>query len=123
MRLFRFVGEKEYNDIMSGVIRHNDRDWSEYNDTNSKGICFFANNRTDNIDRIVETALDDWGFSGIVKEYAIFEIDVPTARRAYGWYSGGKRTEYNLTEYSKANVVKAYRIHGKYWHRTIEQTF
>ena len=123
MRLFRFVGQHEYDNIMSGGVHHCDRDWSIDHDTNSKGICFFANNRTNDINRIVETALDEWGYGGIVKEYAILELEVPTARKAWGWYSGGRRSEYNLNEYSKADVVKAYRIHGKYWRRTIEQTF
>jgi len=113
MRLFRFISEREFNSIMSGERIHSERDWSLKYDTNSKGICFFANNRTDKIDRIVETALDDWGFSGIVKEYAVIEIETETARKAWGFYSGGRRTEYNLTDYDLTMVKAVYTIPHK----------
>ena len=113
MRLFRFISEREYNSLMNGEHIHSERDWSIDHDTNSKGICFFANNRTNKIDRIVETALDEWGFAGIVKDYAVVEIETETARKAWGWYSGGKRTEYNLTDYSLSLVNAVYTIPHK----------
>ena len=110
MRLFRFISDREYNSLMTGEHIHSERDWSIDHDTNSKGICFFANNRTNNIDRIVETALDDWGFGGIVKDFAIIEVEVDKARKAWGFYSGGRRTEYNLTDYDLTAVKAIYII-------------
>lgn len=113
MKLYRFVGESEVFKLLTNEIIVNNRDWSEYCDTNSKGICFFAYNRTNNIKKIVETVLDDWGLSGIVKEFALVEIEVSEARKAWGFYSGGKKTEYNLDKYSIENVTAIYRIHNE----------
>ena len=113
MKLYRFIGEKEYNGLLNGQTIHNERKWSDYADTNSIGICFFANNRTDNINKIIDNALDDRGYAGIVKDYAIIEIEVNKARKAYGYYSGGRFSEYNLIEYSLANVKAMYKIPHK----------
>lgn len=113
MKLYRFVGESEIFRLLTNEIISNTRDWSEYYDTNSKGICFFAYNRTNNIKKIVETVLDDWGLSGIVKEFALVEVEVPEARKAWGFYSGGKKTEYNLDKYSIENVTAIYRIYNE----------
>lgn len=121
MRLYRFIGEKEYNSLLSGEKQYNDRDWSEYYDTTSKGICFFAYNRTNDINRIVEVALEEWCYSGIVKEYAIIEVEVNSARKAKGFYASGFHTEYNLFEYDISCIKNVYRIHGKYWTRQIEK--
>lgn len=121
MRLFRFIGEKEYNSLLSGEKQTNDFDWSIKYETTSKGICFFTNNRTNDINRIVEVALDDWCYSGIVKEYAIVEVEVDRARKAKGFYASGFHTEYNLFEYDLSCVTNVYRIHGKYWERQIEK--
>jgi len=115
MKLYRFIGEQEAKMLLWNETIENRRDWSEYCDTNSIGICFFANNRTNDMEKIVETALDTWGFSGIVKTFAIVEIEVETARKAWGWYSGGKRTEYNLTSYSIENVKAMYTLDNHNW--------
>ena len=116
MKLYRFVGQKEVESLLNGEKQFNDFDWSVCCDTNSKGICFFAYNRTNNIDLIIENVLENWGFSGIVKEYAIIEINVDKARKAHGFYSGGMRTEYNLFEYSLKDVINIWTIP----HRTIK---
>ena len=113
MKLYRFIGEKEYNSLLKGEKQFNNRDWSEYCDTTSKGICFFAYNRTNNIDHIIKTVLDEWCFSGIVKEYAIVEINVEKARKAKGFYASGYHTEYNLFEYDINNVVNIWTIPHK----------
>ena len=121
MRLFRFIGEKEYNSLLCGEKQINNFDWSMKYETTSKGICFFANNRTNDIDHIVEVALEEWGYAGIVKEYAIVEVEVDKARKAKGFYASGFHTEYNLFEYDISCVKNVYRIHGKYWSRQIEK--
>ncbi len=110
MKLFRFVGEQECKKLLWNETIENDFDWSTKYDTNSKGICFFANNRTQDIEKIANTALDDWGFEGIVKTFALVEIEVETARKAWGFYSGGMRTEYNLTEYSIKDIKAIYKL-------------
>ena len=108
MKLFRFIGKNEYARLMNGETLINTTDYSEKYDTNSKGFCFFAYNRTNNIDLIVSVVLDDWGLAGIVDESYLIEIEVPKARKAWGWYSGGKKTEYNLTAYAAKDVVHIY---------------
>ena len=118
MRLFRFVGEHEVFQLLTNETLHNDYDWSAEYDTNSKGICFFAYNRTDNINYIINRVLDDWGFEGIVKTFALVEIEVEHARKAWGFYSGGMRTEYNLSEYSIENVTAIYRIKEEFDEKT-----
>lgn len=115
MKLYRFIGELETYRLLTNETIENTFDWSTKNDTNSKGICFFAYNRTNNINKIIDAVLNDWGFAGIVKEFAIVEIEVPTARKAYGFYAGGMKTEYNLTEYSLKDVKAIYRIHRDFW--------
>lgn len=113
MKLYRFIGKKECDSLLNNEKQFNNFDWSICCDTTSKGICFFAYNRTSNIDLIIERVLDDWGFSGIVKDYAIIEIDVPTARKAKGFYSSGFHTEYNLFEYSLFDVKNIWLIPHK----------
>ena len=118
MKLYRFVGEKEMSRLINGETLINTRDWSEINDTNSIGFCFFAYNRTNDLRKIVANALDEWGLAGIVKADYIVEIEIDNARKAWGWYSGGKRTEYNLTSYSINNVKsihKVARLDAKDW--------
>lgn len=115
MKLYRFVGENEVFQLLTNKTIKNNRDWSQFCDTNSKGICFFAYNRTNKIDHIVNTVLDDWCFDGIVKTFALVEIEVPTARKAWGFYAGGKRSEYNLTEYSLKDIKAIYRINREIW--------
>ena len=118
MKLYRFISEKEMSRLMNGEIITNNRDWSAYYDTNSIGLCFFAYNRTNDLRKVVYNALDEWGLSGIVKADYIVEIEIDNARKAWGWYSGGKRTEYNLTSYSIANVKsinKVARLDAKDW--------
>ena len=110
MKLYRFIGEKEKARLLNGEILENYRNWSDYYDTNSVGICFFAYNRTNDLRKIITNVLDEWGFAGIVKADYIVEIDVPKARKAWGWYSGGKRTEYNLTSYSLADVKSIHKV-------------
>ena len=114
MTLYRFVGQREYNNIMSGGAEYNDRDWSEYCDTNSKGICFFAHEAED-IHEVVEDVLDNWGLSGIVKTFAIFKLEVKEAREAWGFYSGGMKTEYNLTRYTCRNLTAVWKLSDEYW--------
>ena len=110
MKLYRFIGEKEKARLLNGEILENYRNWSDYYYTNSVGICFFAYNRTNDLRKIITNVLDEWGFAGIVKADYIVEIDVPKARKAWGWYSGGKRTEYNLTSYSLADVKSIHKV-------------
>ena len=66
MKLFRFISNNEYTRLMSGETIVNTTDYSKKYDTNSKGFCFFAYNRTNNIDLIISNVLDEWGFAGIV---------------------------------------------------------
>lgn len=118
MKLYRFIGKKELDSILSGEKQFNDFDWSSCCDTTSKGICFFAYNRTSNINIIIERVLNDWGFSGIVKDYAILEIEVSKARKAKGFYASGYHTEYNLFEYSLKDVNNIWLIpHKTYTYR------
>jgi len=115
MKLYRFVGKEEVEKLLNNETIENHFDWSEKYDTNSKGICFFAYNRTNNVNKIINVVLDYWGFAGIVKEYALIEIEVETARKAWGFYAGGKRTEYNLFKYSLQDVTGIYTIYNEWW--------
>lgn len=115
MKLYRFVGKEEVEKLLNNETIENHFDWSEKCDTNSKGICFFAYNRTNNVNKIINVVLDYWGFAGIVKEYALIEIEVETARKAWGFYAGGKRTEYNLFKYSLQDVTGIYTIYNEWW--------
>lgn len=110
MKLFRFISNNEYARLMAGETIVNTTDYSEKYDTNSKGFCFFAYNRTNNIDLIISNVLDEWGLAGIVNDSYLVEIEVPAARKAWGWYSGGKKTEYNLTQYSEKNILHVYKV-------------
>lgn len=110
MKLYRFISENEMNKLMNNEIIANNRDWSNYYNTNSIGICFFSYNRTNDLRKIVYNALEEWGFAGIVQADYIVEVEVDSARKAWGWYSGGKRTEYNLTAYSLTKVKSIHKI-------------
>ena len=110
MKLYRFIGSEEMEKIITGEKLENHTDWREIYDTNSIGFCFFQYNRTNKIDHIIETVLNDWGFGGIVKENFLVEIEVEKARKSWGFYAGGGRTEFNLTEYSRENVKHLYKI-------------
>ena len=109
MKLYRFIGTKEMNRLMNGEVLERTTDWSEINDTNSIGYCFFAYNRTNDLRKVVTNALEDW-LGGIVKAEYIVEIEVDSARKAYGWYSCGRKTEYNLTSYSMKNVKSIHKV-------------
>lgn len=107
MTLYRFIGKEELTALQNGETLVNTTDYSEFNETNSIGFCFFADNRKNaTLTNIAGRAEEYLG--GIVDTYAIIKVEVETARRAYGWYSVGKKTEYNLTEYSIKNVVGAW---------------
>ena len=107
MTLYRFVGKDELTALLNGETLINTTDYSEMNDTNSIGFCFFADNRKNATINSIAARAEDY-LGGIVNTYAIVKIEVETARRAYGWYAVGKKIEYNLTEYSVKNVVGAW---------------
>lgn len=103
MKLYRYCGQEEINKLMNGETLENNTDWSTIYDTNSKGFCFFAYNRTNDMRKVITTSLENW-LGGIVKEEYIIEVEVKKARKAYGFYASGRHTEYNLTSYSLKNV-------------------
>lgn len=108
MKLYRIIGIEEFNALMNGETLINTTDYSEMYDTNSIGFCFFANNRTDDAEKVFNTAYEYLG--GIVDDYYMIEVEIDKPRKAYGYYSVGKRTEYNTGKYSLNDVRNIYRI-------------
>ena len=126
MKLYRYCGQNEVDALLNGEVLTSVIDWSEKYDTNSKGFCFFAYNRTNDMRKIITQSLEDW-LGGIVKADYIVEIDVDSAKKSYGFYACGRRTEYNLASYSLKNVkaiskvvklsVDKWLIEGDYFYR------
>ena len=110
MKLYRFIGENEFKKIIAGETLENKTDWRDIYDTNSIGFCFFQYNRTNNINKIINNVLDNWGFAGIVDNSFLIEIEIEKARKSWGFYPDGFKTEYNLTEYSIKNVKNIYKV-------------
>lgn len=125
MKLYRFIGQDELNKILKNETLENDTDWSLLNDTNSVGFCFFAYNRTNDMRKVVSMALEDW-LNGIVTEDYIIEIETEKAKKSYGYYACGKKSEYNLTQYSKENVKHIYsvkKLNVKDWFTVKDMTY
>lgn len=112
MTLYRFIGKKELEALMNNETVFNYTDYSEEHDTNSIGFCFFADNRKNTTAEAAAERAHEY-LGGIVDHYALVQIEVEKARKAWGWYSAGRKIEYNLTEYSKANVVSAWICKNK----------
>lgn len=110
MKLYRIIGIEEFNALLRGDTLINTTDYSEKYDTNSKGFCFFANNRTNDAEKVFAAAFEYLG--GIVDAYYMIEVDIDNPRKAYGFYSVGKRVEYNTTTYNMSNVKNIYRVCG-----------
>lgn len=108
MKLYRIIGIEEFEALLRGETLVNTTDYSKKYDTNSKGFCFFANNRTDNPEKVFSAAYEYLG--GIVDAYYMIEADINNPTKAYGVYSIGKRIEYNATTYSMNNVKNIYRV-------------
>ena len=109
MKLYRYCGQEEINKLMNGEILVNNTDWSRIYDTNSKGFCFFAYNRTNDMKKVISRSLEDW-LGGIVNAEYIIEIEVDSAKKSYGFYASGYHAEYNLTSYSIENVKAISRV-------------
>lgn len=119
MTLYRFIGKEEYNKLMNGETVYNNTDWSEYADTNSKGFCFMASTFK-NVNKVLTYKLDDLGMSGCVSTDYFIVVKVDKARKAWGWYSGGKQAEYNLFQYSLKNVSAIYTFEKDFSNEAFE---
>jgi len=109
MKLYRYCGQEEVNNILNGQILKNNTDWSEDHDSTSKGFCFFAYNKSNDLKKIITNSLTDW-LDGIVNNEYLVEIEIDKARKARGFYASGFHTEFNLTEYSIKNVKAIYKV-------------
>lgn len=103
MKLYRYCGQEEITRLMNGEVLENNTDWSAIRDTTSKGFCFFAYNRTNDMSKVVTCSLEDW-LGGIVNDEYIVEIEVEKAKKSKGFYASGYHAEYNLSSYSIKNV-------------------
>ena len=111
MKLYRFIGIEEFEKLLAGETVKNENDYSKDHDTNSKGFCFFANNRTNDAQKVFASAIDYLG--GIVDAYYMIEVDLDNPTKTFGYYAAGKKTEYNVTEYNFSNIKNIYRVNAR----------
>lgn len=107
MKAYRFIGKEEYELLKKGETLFNNTKWSEMNDTNSVGFCFFSC-RSTKMEKVVDYGLDWLDFIA-AKAYAIVAVEMEQMKKGFGWYANGKMTEYSVTTYSIENVIGIYQ--------------
>ena len=107
MKAYRFIGEEEYKALKAGEILTNTTNWSELNDTNSVGFCFFSH-RAKNLSKVIDYGTDWLDFIAN-KAFAMVAVEMDSMKKGFGWYGNGRMTEYSVVTYSIANVTGIYQ--------------
>ena len=113
MKAYRFIGKDEAELLMKGETLHNETKWSEINDTNSVGFCFFTS-RSENLEKVLDRGLEYLDFIAS-KAYAIVAVEIENMKKGYGYYAAGRMTEYSVKEYSNRNVTGIYTFEENGW--------
>ena len=91
----RCMSYKEYKYLIKGKILTNNKDYSEYYESNSKGFCFFKYTNDEDALFNYDVCLSRFSSDEVMLVVALPNIMM---KKSSGFYTGGWKTEYCTTQ-------------------------